>query len=191
MMRSKYAEAETPTEVELVFEYAEKKYRVRRSPEYERPSRRGTGMTVQKAEAELELPDGRVVTKIREVTAAVAEITGLDRNQFLRIAMIAQGDFLKLLLASTDERKAVFRKLFRTEPFQLLQERMKQEAGKLSRQTELVRNEILQHIGTAAAPEDEELCGELQEAGEERSLWKERRKLSKRSSAMTGRNWNT
>ena len=87
-------------------------------------------MAVQKAEAELDLPDGRIVTKIREVTAAVEKITGLDRNQFLRIAMIAQGDFMKLLLATTEERKAVFRKLFRTEPYQLLQERMKQETGK-------------------------------------------------------------
>ena len=166
MMRSKYAEADMPTEVELVFEYAGKEYRIRRCPEYERPARRGGGMAVQKAEAELDLPDGRIVTKIREVTAAVEKITGLDRNQFLRITMIAQGDFMKLLLATTEERKAVFRKLFRTEPYQLLQERMKQETGKLSRQAELVSNEIVQCIGNAAPPEEERLCGMLKEAQE-------------------------
>ena len=50
-------------------------------------------MTLQRAEAELTYPDGRVVTKQKEVNKAIVEILGLNRNQFLQIAMIAQGDF--------------------------------------------------------------------------------------------------
>ena len=53
MLRSKYADAGTPTLVELVFVYAGKTYKVRRSPEYERPAKRGDKLVTQKAEAEL------------------------------------------------------------------------------------------------------------------------------------------
>ena len=98
MLRSKYASADTPTEVELTFLYAGKEYYIKRNPEYERPKTRGEGTTAEKANAELRYPDGRVVTKLREVDRAVEEIMGIDRNQFTQIAMIAQGDFLKLLL---------------------------------------------------------------------------------------------
>lgn len=99
MLRSKYAEPDTPTEVELVFQNNGKEYTVKRSPEYERPAKKGNGTTVQKPEACLTYPDGRVISRPNEVTAAIREIVGVDRTQFSQIAMIAQGDFLKLLLA--------------------------------------------------------------------------------------------
>lgn len=51
MLRSKYAKSETPTYAEYVFEYKDKMYTVKRSPDYERPKARGTGMTIQKGEA--------------------------------------------------------------------------------------------------------------------------------------------
>ena len=105
MFRSKYAQPDTPTQVELVFSYGGKTYTVRRNPEYERPAKRGGGITTQKAEAELILPDGRVVVKPREVNREIVDIIGLDRGQFAQIAMIAQGDFLKLLLADTKSRQ--------------------------------------------------------------------------------------
>ena len=54
MFRSKYAKAEIKTYVELTFCYRGEKYRVKRNPEYQRPKGRGTGLTLQKAEAELE-----------------------------------------------------------------------------------------------------------------------------------------
>lgn len=113
MLRSKYAEANTPTYAELVFEYGSDQYTVRRNPEYERPAKRGGGMTRQKAEAQLTYPDGKVLTKTKDVTGAVEEILGIDRSQFTQIAMIAQGDFLKLLLAPTEERKTIFRRILR------------------------------------------------------------------------------
>ena len=109
MFRSQYADAATPTFAELVFAYRGETYTVRRNPEYDRLKTRGEGTTTEKADAELVYPDGRVITKVKEVDRAIAEIMGIDRNQFSQIAMIAQGDFLKLLLASTDERKKFFR----------------------------------------------------------------------------------
>lgn len=134
MLRSKYAAPETPTFVELTFLNGGKTYTVRRNPEYTRPKTRGTGTTVQKADAELTMPDGRIITKARDVAAAMTDIVGVDREQFARIAMIAQGEFRKLLLAQTDERKAIFRQIFHTGQYQALQNRLKEEAAALDRQ---------------------------------------------------------
>jgi exonuclease SbcC len=80
MLRSKYASADTPTEVDLTFAYGGKTYRVRRSPAYDRPKLRGTGMAKKGAEQELYYPDGRVLTKGREVDAAIIEIVGIENR---------------------------------------------------------------------------------------------------------------
>ena len=134
MLRSKYAQATVPTEVELVFSCGEKTYTVKRNPEYARPKERGEGYTVRKAEAVLIYPDGRVVTKVKEVNAAVQQIVGLDRIQFSQVAMIAQGDFLKLLLADTKERQAIFRSIFDTTPYVTLQNRLKDASNAVWKQ---------------------------------------------------------
>lgn len=136
MLRSKYAKPETPTFVELEFLYHGEIYFVRRNPEYLRPSKKGTGMTAEKADAALTYPGGRILTKTKEVTKALVELIGLDRNQFTQIAMIAQGDFLKLLLAKTEERSKIFREIFDTKLYQVLQERLKAESGGLRAQYE-------------------------------------------------------
>ena len=69
MLRSKYAEPSTPTEVELTFSNHGKIYTVKRNPEYERPAKNGNGTTTQRAEATLTLPDGQVIANRREVNA--------------------------------------------------------------------------------------------------------------------------
>ena len=63
MLRSKYADPDAPTEVELVFSYDGQVYTVKRSPGYMRRKTRGEGFTVQNPQAQLTYPDGRVVTK--------------------------------------------------------------------------------------------------------------------------------
>ena len=146
MLRSKYADPERPTFVTLTFSYAGKQYTVTRKPEYERAKSRGTGTTKQAAEAELICPDGRRVTKQREVTAAIQNILGIDRNQFSQIAMIAQGDFLRLLLAETKDRQAIFREIFHTGYYQVFQERLKDDVRELSRECENERRSIHQYI---------------------------------------------
>ncbi|MCI7759873.1 MAG: SMC family ATPase [[Eubacterium] saphenum] len=164
MFRSKYADIDKPTEVELVFSYSDKIYTVRRNPEYERQKSRGEGTKTQKAEAELHLPDGSVITKQREVNEKIREIMGIDRKQFLQIAMIAQGDFLNLLLAPTEERIKIFRQIFKTDFYQDLQENLKNEAKKLSdRRLELERG-IRQYVDGIAADENGELCEEILKA---------------------------
>ncbi len=145
MFRSKYAEAETPTFVELEFQCRGEHYIIRRNPEYERPAKRGGGFTTQKADAELHCPDGRIITKVREVNQTVEDILGIGRDQFTQVAMIAQGDFLKLLLASTDQRIDIFRKIFNTSRYQRLQYRLRDDAAALSKECGKLRDSILQY----------------------------------------------
>ena len=156
MLRSKYADPKTPTFVELEFEVGGKRYTVHRNPEYTRPKVRGQGDTTEKADATLTYADGRPpVTKSKEVTAAVQGIIGLDYNQFCQIAMIAQGQFTRLLNASTEERSQIFRKLFRTQRYQKLQERLQQENAALTQQR-TAQNALLNSLlaGLQFAPED-------------------------------------
>lgn len=131
MFRSQYAAPDTATYVELTFLFQEKEYHIRRNPEYERPAKKGGGMTRQSADAELKKPDGSIVCKATAVTQAVIELFGLTREQFSQIVMIAQGDFLKLLLSSTKERSAIFRDLFHTGLYLSWQEKLKNEAKQL------------------------------------------------------------
>ena len=154
MFRSKYADPETPTEVELYFTCKSKEYYIKRNPEYDRPKSRGEGFTSEKANAELHLPDGRIISKLKEVNSAVVEIIGVDRNQFTQIAMIAQGDFLKLLLASTEERKKIFQKIFKTQNYFTLQEKLKSESGKLSHEYEAIKSSIEQYVNGIVCDEE-------------------------------------
>ena len=168
MFRSKYAAPETPTYVELEFLCRGKGYTLRRVPEYQRPKLHGTGTTAQKAEASLILPDGTPITKPREVDAAVRDILGLDRNQFMQIAMIAQGDFLKLLLASTEDRKQIFRKIFKTDLYQHLQESLKRESGALSDRCADAQKSVRQYIAGVLFDEESPLAPRLRLAREEK-----------------------
>ena len=168
MLRSKYAAPETPTFVELTFLNGGKTYTVRRNPEYTRPKTRGTGTTVQKADAELTMPDGRIITKARDVTAAVTDIVGVDREQFARIAMIAQGEFRKLLLAQTDERKAIFRQIFHTGQYQALQNRLKEEAAALDQQCGELEAGLRQAAGSIRCDVPETLPDALDTVADDR-----------------------
>ena len=155
MLRSNFAQPATPTFVELTFQCAGKIYTVRRSPEYLRPKERGEGLTVQKAEACLIYPDARQpVTRWKDVTVAVTELIGLDRGQFSQIAMIAQGDFLRLLQAKTEERSKIFREIFHTSRFQQFQERAKREAAVLRSDCEALERRMEQWVSEIQLPRD-------------------------------------
>ncbi|WP_196590803.1 AAA family ATPase [Pectinatus frisingensis] len=136
MFRSKYANSQTPTFVKLLFTYNHQQYSLYRNPEYERPAKRGDKLVSEKPNAHLEMPDGSIITGLKEVTQAIENLIGLDKTQFTQIAMIAQGDFLRLLLASTKERSDIFRKIFNTDLYQLLQENIKKSAETTAKELE-------------------------------------------------------
>lgn len=133
MLRSKYAQVNAETYVEFEFQYHDKNYYIKRNPTYVRTKQRGEGTTEEKADAELHLPD-RTVTKLKEVNKQVEAILGINREQFVQIAMIAQGEFLKVLHASTEDRIEIFRKIFYTDAYKTFQDRVKQDANALDRE---------------------------------------------------------
>lgn len=120
-LQSQFAGLELEPFVELEFTEktgnGEEVYVVRRSPRHARPKKRGKG-TVDTAETvSLILPDGTEYPQ-KETDKKLEEIVGLTKNQFMQVAMIAQGEFMELLRAKSDDKKVIFRKLFNTELYQ-------------------------------------------------------------------------
>lgn len=96
-------------------------------------------------------PDERPpVTKASEVTRAVEQLIGLDYRQFTQIAMIAQGDFQKLLLAGTVQRAEIFRQIFHTGIYQQIQYRLKDEVRGCWKEYEESLRSIDQHLGESS-----------------------------------------
>ena len=151
-VRSKYASDDAPTFVMMTFLLHGKEYKVTRNPKYLRPKSRGEGSTVAKAEAELVYPDGKVVSGYANVTKEINAITGLNGEQFSKIVMIAQGKFRELLVADTASRSKIFRDIFKTEPYDKLQRKMKMkylEAYKENAKTNDSIKQFVQGIRTA------------------------------------------
>ena len=170
MLRSKYADATTPTFVDMTFEYRGDVYRIRRNPEYERLKARGEGTTTEGADAQFYYPDGRVVAGYEKATKAACELVGLDAKQFSRIAMLAQGDFQKLLNANTEERTEIFRKIFDTVPYKKLQERLGEQANELRNEFRTLSQSILQYLSDVTFDEGHPLTLQLDEARQGESV---------------------
>ena len=123
-LRSDWASADVETYVDLEFYYKNKLYEVRRSPEYVRRKKNGEGETRQAPTAEVNI-NGRVVTKVNDVTKEIETLIGLDYKQFRQVAMLSQGEFTKFLLATSEEKTTIFRKIFGTEFYDLFQNKLK------------------------------------------------------------------
>lgn len=155
MMRSDFAKAETKTFVSLEFLYKDKKYCVERNPAYDRPKLRSEGFTKELPGATLTLPDGRVISSFGSVTAEIEKILGINKNQFSQIAMIAQGDFLRLLLADNKDRSAIFRKVFNTDLYERFQSELKLRANQMKSEYEALARQIVQTVGEIACADED------------------------------------
>lgn len=158
MMRSQYAAASAETYVELTFLYKEQEYTIHRNPEYqiERTLKNGT-VKWQKiaSNVELTLPDGSIFPEKKTATdAKVEEILGLSAEQFTQIVMIAQGDFLKLLYTKSDERKKIFSKLFRTDKYWRIQERLRYRSLRMDEQIAENKRAYAQEQSRIVIPEE-------------------------------------
>ena len=140
MMRSDYAKPTDETFVELEFLHNGKKYVVRRNPRYKRAKLRGDGFTDQPARASLIFPNGTEEDKLIKVDEHIRNILGIDADQFKQIVMIAQGEFLRLLNASSVERSEIFRTIFDTHDYVRIQYALGEDASRLRR--ELDRYEV-------------------------------------------------
>lgn len=158
MFRSKYASPESKTFVELKFEYGGKVYTIKRSPPYARKALRKTksenALIEEPANAELTLPDGKTVNGVSGVNKAITSIIGLDRDHFAQIAMLAQGDFLRLIFAPTKDKIDIFRSIFGTEKYQLLQKRIAEDMSDASSALKLAGIKNGQYISALSCGDD-------------------------------------
>lgn len=160
-LRSDFAGPACKTFVTLVFSHRGQTYSITRNPKYERPKKSGEGATTEQPDAALTLPDGTVAAGLKEVNARVEELLGVNVGQFRQIAMIAQGEFLKLLLADQKERAAIFRRVFNTAPYLAVQQALKTREREVKARCDEGGRAILQCMGTVVCPPEGEKAGEL------------------------------
>ncbi|MFD9703999.1 AAA family ATPase [Lentzea sp. NPDC059081] len=119
-LRCEYADPEVPTEVSLELTVQSRRFRIVRSPEFDRPKKRGGGFTTQPAKCSLtwlEGWDGEGITRIDDVARAVEDLLGMSYEQFFQVVLLPQGEFAKFLRSDTAEREVLLEKLFGTERF--------------------------------------------------------------------------
>ena len=136
--RSHFADPKTPTFAELTFSHLGKTYFIHRNPTYLREGLK----TPKQHDAEMTcLDDGRQWLGAREVTQAVTALLGLDEKQFRQTMMIAQGDFLRILHAKSDERERIFEEVFGTQAYSRLSRSLKERWSekRAAREQSLVR----------------------------------------------------
>ena len=135
-LRSHFADPGTLTEVSLLFSLRGQTYFIVRSPQQEKKKARGDGMTTVNAKAELYRLTNQgekklIASNVRETDEKIKELIQLDAHQFRQILMIPQGEFRKLLVSDSKEKEAILQKLFHTELYKRIEEKLKEEADKI------------------------------------------------------------
>ncbi|NCT91039.1 AAA family ATPase [Cellulomonas sp. APG4] len=166
-LRSGHAAPEDETFVDLVLETRAGIHRVRRTPAYRRPKQRGTGTTLQQAGVRLwrladpDRPDeGELVSaRLDEAGAELQRIIGLDRTQFVQTVVLPQGEFAGFLRANPEDRRGVLQRVFGTEVYEQLQqrlERMRAESGReLDQARAALERSVARFVGAADPAEED------------------------------------
>ena len=170
-MRSHHAAATLLTEVEFEFDFAGKRYRARRQPEQERAALRGSGMVREPAKGALEryaADSGRwepLTARISEIATRVEELLGFKAEQFRQVVVLPQGQFRRLLAASSAERERILEILFGTQAYKRIQDALKAEAAGLRKRAEdnaLRSTTLLQQSGAESLAALDERLGTLE-----------------------------
>lgn len=153
-LRSDHCEPGDPTFVELDFSVNEARYRLRRSPAYERPKKSGTGVTTAAPTAVLQVWDDGdwrgLAAKLATVGHELDAILPLKVDQFLQVILLAQNRFQRFLLAKTEERRAVLRSLFNTSRFDQLESALILRRKSLGEQLAMGQRDLDENQAAAA-----------------------------------------
>lgn len=169
-LRSDHCEPGDPTWVRLEFTVADRRLRVLRAPDYERPAKRGGGTTTEPARAELsELVGGEWVglaARPRDVGILLDEILGLNQSQFQQVILLAQNRFSRFLLAGNAERQGLLRTLFDSHRFERYRAELEERRRTAEHELDLAGSRVttlLQRAEATAAAAD--VAGESEAAG--------------------------
>ena len=154
-LQGQVAAASVEPFVELVFSEKEGSedvhYTVRRVPKHVRPLKRGTGLKEESGSASLIMSDGTEYPS-KETDKKLEEIVGLTKNQFMQVAMIAQGEFMALLRAKSDDKKVIFRKLFNTELYQNIVDELAKRRKDKDRKIAQIKTACQTEVGHILVP---------------------------------------
>jgi DNA repair protein SbcC/Rad50 len=199
-LRSDHAPVDRRPEVVLEATIGERRYRIRRSPEWRRPKRRGVGETKENACASLlEIgPDGQerlITSRIAEVGHELQLALGMSSEQFLQVVLLPQGGFQTFLQASSDERQSVLQKLFHTHRFSRIEDWMRDRTRDVRGRCESAERAVSQQLATLAhrsgvALPEELACDRLGDVAQGAARWAHRQldaELAAHAAAAEGR----
>ncbi len=163
ILQSQYSEINLEPYVELCFEEEEggerKEYTVRRVPRHlrtvTRGAAKGVGIREINGSISLMMPDGTEYPS-KEADRKIEELVGLTKQQFMQVAMIAQGEFMELLRAKSDDKKVIFRKLFNTQLYQRIAEELGERRKTAEKELEQVRTECRTLVSNLELPSEKE-----------------------------------
>ena len=170
-IRSRYANEQAKTEVELIFSTSSGNYKVRRQPAYERVKKNGKGVTKQNAKAWLFKLDEQLrevsepLTKTSDVGTEITRIVGLSREQFTQTVVLPQGKFAQFLRSTSKDRQDLLQELFGTAIFEDLQLDLVERAREVKKKQEALNANLRANLEVLAS-----LLDEAPQLNQERSL---------------------
>lgn len=155
-LQSQFADLMLEPYVELIFSEGtgadHRCYTVRRVPRHIRAKKKGVGVMEESETVSLIMPDG-VEYPQKETDSKLVEIVGLTKSQFMQVAMIAQGEFMELLRAKSDDKKVIFRKLFHTETYQRIAEELGRRRKEKEKELGIIRTACQTEASHVTIPE--------------------------------------
>ena len=143
--RSHYAGDDVESFVEFTFELRGEIYTVIRSPSYQRKKLKKDGFITVNSKAQLTLPNSKLIIGVKETDDYIVNLLGVNADQFRQIALLAQGEFLKLLNTDTQKRGEIFRNIFKTNIYSTFSTELKEKAYKLKDEYDDLQKSIIQY----------------------------------------------
>ncbi|MCD7956425.1 MAG: SMC family ATPase [Lachnospiraceae bacterium] len=157
VLQSQFTAYDQEPFVELTFLEKSEEYTVRRVPRHlrllTRGVQKGSGTREVGGSVSLLMPDG-MEYPAKETDRKLEELIGLTKGQFMQVAMIAQGEFMELLRAKSDEKKVIFRKLFQTDLYQKIEDELGRRRKEKEQEIATIRAESRTESGHVLIPED-------------------------------------
>ena len=139
--------------VELEFDEGDRRYKIYRSPNHQRPVKRGGKETSETESVALtDFSTERVYDNKNDVKAKLDDLIQLDKEQFMQVAMIAQGEFMDVLRASTNDRLKIFRKIFKTEKYNTIVEKLRERSEELKGKVKSLVDMCRMHANSIPVP---------------------------------------
>lgn len=146
-LKSEYVDVKAKSFVDFYFEHQGKDYHIYREPSYQYVNRNGN-ITDNAEKVIFYQPDGSTIENVKQVDGsknqpgAISQLLNINVSQFKQVAMIAQGEFWKLLNASTADRTAILRNIFQTGSYKALEFKLKSRMDASDKQKQTIAQTI-------------------------------------------------